>query len=298
MKNEVTGQSMMGVLLPSMALLTGALVIGDAEQHPSQNAMTQQHPAQDTMTWETTVNPLPKDVTKKFHDQSVRVKAVEDEARALFQKKQYAAAAAACHRAIAMSPEINGRSSNMAAWQLLGQIYMEQGRYREALPFFSEATHNTHNDELNLDMALCYFRLGDLKEARQLYSDRMISRYMSNEPDSQRYLPGTNTAKTLEASILFARGYYAYMRSRTEKAERNFSAAARLAPTNAKIAYLQAMALRELKRSPEALRCFTRAVAYGTSDIVRESTYQLSLWPNAEREKALKEAAKLKAAKS
>lgn len=292
MKKEVISKAILLVLLPAAALLTGALIVGRTQQH---SARDQQDPPQDRVPRETTARGVPKEEVKKFHAQAVRMKEAEDEARALLQKKQYAAAETACRRALTVSPKIQGRTLNPTAWHLLGQIYMEQNRYREALPFLSEAAHNTRSDEVNLDTALCHFGMGDLKKARQLYSKLMMWQDSSIEPE---YLPGISTTKTLETSILFSRGYYTYLRSQPEKALRNFTAATRLAPTNGMIAYFQGKCLKRLKRFPEALPCFTRAVAYGNSRIVRESTYQLSLWPDAERQKALAEAAKLKAAKS
>ncbi len=289
-KGLIRKLALVAVLVP-VAILTSALVIGK----------DQQKTAQDKMPRSITANRLPKAVTDKLHAQAVRVKAAEDEARALLKRKQYAAAETACRRALAITPKIKGKTLNLVAWQLLGHIYMEQGRYREALPFLTNAAQNTRHDEVNLDTALCYLRLGDLERARQFYSDRMILRYIDHIPDYQSYVPGTGTAKTLEASILFARGIDADLHARTgntEKAVLDYTVAAKIVPTNGMIAYFQAMGLKELKRSREALSCFTRAVAYGKSHIVREATYQLSTWPNVDRERALKEAAKLKAAKS
>lgn len=284
MNKEVRPRAVLAVFLPSLALLTGVVVIARTQQRPAWNMMSRNN------SQEFTYHPLPKDVTEKFNAQSVRVKAVEDQSRALLAQGHYAAAEAACRRALLMSPKINGDTFNSIDWQLLGEIYMEQGRNKEALPYFAEAMRHTRDTTLSLDIALAYCHLGELDKARKFYSDKMILRYSSVKPEE---LPGTSTAKTLEASILFARGVEADVTAMDEKAVQDYAAAAHIVPTNGHLAFLQARALRRLKRYPEAVHYFAIAATYGDAEIAQDALDSLAAWPAADREAALQEVAKL-----
>lgn len=218
-------------------------------------------------------------------------KVAYDEARALLDNSDYGAAEAACRRSLSL-PGPKERTL-----RLLGEIYIEQGRNREALPYLGQAyRYGRGTVELDMDVALVHCRLGDLDKARQQFdSEKWLLRFRVGKPEE---LPGTLTAKTLEASILFARGMQYFLTGRESRAVRDYAAAARIVPTNGLLANYQGKALRDLKRDPEALQCFAIAATFAKGKTLRRATSSLAAWPAAEREKALKEAAKLKAAKS
>jgi len=278
----------MVALLSIVALLTGALVMA----RNGQEAKLTSNPSSPSIVTLDPAIPVSNDQAKSLRSAQLRAKEAQDEAVTLLQKGQYVAAEAACRRALSLSPKINGHPADMRPQQLLGEIYIARGRNRYALSYFRSAyRYGGGIPDLDMGVALAYCRLGEVNKARHFDPEKWILTYSTFQREE---LPGTHTAKTLEATILFTRGLQAYLTGRNEKAVREYTAAARIVPTNGLIADCQARALRDLKRYPEAVRYFAIAATFGKGKTQQRAKNSLGAWPAADRDKALKEAAKLK----
>ncbi|MES2461722.1 MAG: tetratricopeptide repeat protein [Armatimonadota bacterium] len=235
-----------------------------------------------------TRSPLPEDMRRRMNNSFVVTREMTESAQQLYRKGDFVAAEVECRRALATSPKFNGKPMNTAALQLLGNIYLQQRRNQEALECFTPNQKITQSTSLNLDTALAYVRLGDYAMSKRHYSDRAALQYMSRT--SVEDLPGTGDRKSLEASILFARGVDAAMESRDEDAIRNYVAAHNLAPKNALISYQHGISLVYLKRHSEALIHFARAATFGKGRIAKDAQWRMSAFSDARKEKALREA--------
>jgi tetratricopeptide (TPR) repeat protein len=138
---------------------------------------------------------------------------------------------------------------------------------------------------------LANFRLGKLDEVRRFDVQKWLAEHGLFALEE---LPETNTRKNLEANILLAHGVQADTTGQDAAALKNYSAAARIVPTNGLIAYFQARSLKRAGRKPEALHAYARAVTFGQGKIAKNAKSQIVMWPAAEQKEALQEAAKLK----
>ena len=150
------------------------------------------------------------------------------------------------------------RSSQVDARRLIGKIRMKQQFYDEALEWFRADWREGEDKQLDLDIALCFVRLGNDDAARRFYSDSPILRYASDL--TAKDLPGTRTPKTLEASILFARGMQVYLTSRPKEALEDFAAASKLVPNNGVFAFFVGRSSPRIKRHSEALVYYRTAI--------------------------------------
>ena len=155
----------------------------------------------------------------------------------------------------------------MFQW-LLGDVRLRQGRYADALQYYQLASKHSARSGEELNIALCFVRLGNDEMARQFYSDQTLLRYSSI---SLRELPGTNNHQALEASILLAHGLEGYLTHQEQEALEDLDAAGKLAPHNGLIAYYAAQCLLRLKRSQDAVPYLQRAAKYGHGQIAKES---------------------------
>jgi len=144
------------------------------------------------------------------------------------------------------------------ARRLLGKIRMKQGRYQEALSYFQPYWQSKKDSGMDLDMALCFVRLRNYDAARRFYSDNAALRFDSRL--TAKDLLGTQTPKTLEASILFAKAQDAAITSsRGQEALDNYIAASKLFPENGMFAYYTGKALTNLNRNADAVPYFRKA---------------------------------------
>lgn len=245
-------------------------------------------------------NPLPKNVADAFNAHSRRSQAVEKEARSLLKESRFAEAEAACYRALALSPKINGQPSSMEALQLLGDVYREQGHYKDAIDTYNKARQHTRNLELDCNIALSYVKLGDLNSARKFFSEEKAFGNMVDLPPQQKaqflaQLPGTKTAKSFEASIYFARGKEKGSYAALDEAVENYQKALRLVPHNALIARHCAWDLDFLGRSKEATPLWARAAAFGTGDVAHEGLFELKQrMTESQAKQAMRDAKKIR----
>lgn len=176
------------------------------------------------------------------------------------------AAEALAHRCIALTPK--GDQPMGAADLLISDSRMEAGDYEGALAHYKKGSRTTWQAGQGLNVPICLIRLGRVKEARALHSDEQILKY---NLISKADLPGTSNARTLEASLLLARGLDRYFSSHYEKALQDFEAAQELAPGNAVAAYHGGKALLSMGRMAEAKEMFRVAVKNGKSEFVKDA---------------------------
>lgn len=175
--------------------------------------------------------------------------------RELLREGNLRRAEAVYREAAAWGMKHGGRPDSAHLYQL-GLIRMAQGRYRDALPILLASRRQTgRKDEYELNIALCYVRTHDLPNARRFYSDDAILRYLRDSvPNPQTVLPGTDTAKRLEGSILLAKGLDLEVHASGGDALDMFTAAEKLIPDSALLAYRRGTLLVGQKRYAEAIR--------------------------------------------
>ena len=157
----------------------------------------------------------------------------EKNARKLFLSGKLIEAEAECRRAVFISPTVNGKPWNTGALQLLGEICLLQKRNQGGFGVVPRnAYHNTRSTELDLDVALAYCRLGNYDMAMLWYSDQVLLGNVITPQD----LPGTLNLRSLEASVLLARGGQASGHAAYQEALIYFETAGKLAPHNGLIA--------------------------------------------------------------
>jgi tetratricopeptide (TPR) repeat protein len=192
------------------------------------------------------------------------------EAQASFDKGDYRTAEQLARQSIALAPMIDGvqQAPMGASYLLTGDVRMELGDYAGALSQYKVAEGSTWRPAQGLNVAICYARLGRLAEARKLYSERQILQYNGI---AKADLPGTDTATSLEASLLLARGLDRYFAGRFSQALKDFEATKPLARNNPVAAYYSGMALSFLNRGKEAALEFQTAAKNGRGDLAKDA---------------------------
>ena len=233
-----------------------------------------------------TKNPLPKEATEQWTKEAARAQAQEKQAILLMEQGRFAEAEAACHRALAFSPKVNGKPFNMRALQLLGDVRFAQDDYQKAIETYDRAREHTRNLELDFSTALAYLKLGDLKSARK-YFDRDRYYAVSKFSKSRRQtaaekraetvakLPEDTTAKGFEANIYIARAGEKQSYADSEGALKAYQQALALFPHNNRAMDSSAMLLNRLKRYDEAIQMWARAAAFGTGKTAEEARFEL-----------------------
>lgn len=228
---------------------------------------------------------------KAFDEQNRRESIVEKKARQLFEEGRLAEAEQACYDALAVS-------LNIGAQQLLGDVYREQGRYKEAIEMYQKSLeHGVGDDAVPLNTAWCYLKLGDLKNAHKSYSEE---KFFADLPTTQKTiymesLPGTKTPKMMEASLLYALGCEKSGHADVDHSVPYFKKALLIVPHNALVAYRCARDLASFYRSKEAVPYWARAAVFGKGFIAEESLIDLHNYLMPDKvEQALSEARKIK----
>ncbi len=211
-----------------------------------------------------TVTPMPPEVAKAWAAQWAESDRQLKKARSLYEAGDLTGAEQACFAAVGATPPApNGQKLRPPASIafLLGDIYLRQGKYQKALACYLPASQRAWRaGGVNLDAALCYARLGNDKMARRFYSDKVLLQYRAFQKGG---LPGTSNRRSLEASILLARGMNAFISGRKQAAFENLDAAGKLAPSNELIAYYSGMSLVHMHRYAESAPYFRRAAQLG-----------------------------------
>lgn len=210
---------------------------------------------------------------------------LEAEARAQFRSGNLAEAEQVAHRAWQTSLGLTGEGQALPTIALLlGDIRLRQGRYEDALRYYLPTGQSTWRSGLNLDVALCYVRLGNYEAARRSYSDEAVLQYVPQDQRSEyhRSMPGMASPRALEASILFARGNESAMSGSHAEAISDFEAAGKLAPTNGLVAYCAGTSLVYLNRPAEATPFFRRAAQYGRGRIAQDAATRVAAFSRSQ----------------
>lgn len=247
-------------------------------------------------------NPWPAKVKKEFNAEAKRSFVAEKEARQLLKERRFDEAEKACYRALALCPKINGEPISIAAKQLLGDIYEAQGRYKDAIDAYqTSCKHSFNNEETELKIALCYLRLGDMKNAHKFYTEEKffsVERFMGGTTAKQKaddfsMLPGDKTPRTMEASLLYVLGHEKH--GYPEEANALWKKTLKLAPRNALAARYIAWNLDFLGKGDEAVPYWARAAVFGKGYIAEEGKRELNnhLMPD-KAEQALRDAKRIR----
>jgi len=235
---------------------------------------------------------------REMEEANRRESIANKKAQQLFEQGRLAEAEQACYDALAVSLKINGEPTDTTAMQLLGDVYREQKRYKEAIEVYGNSLkHGIGDDDVPLNIAWCYLKLGDLKNAHQFYSEE---KFFADLPPAQKAmyiisLPGTKTPKTMEASLLFALGCEKSGHADVDNSVPYFKKALLIVPHNALIAYKCARDLARFSRKEEAVPYWARAVVFGKGFIAEESLIDLHNYLMPDKvEQALSEAKKIK----
>ena len=165
------------------------------------------------------------------------------------------------------------------AVQLLGEIYLQEGKNREALQTFLPRLPHEAGGGLNVDVAITYCRLRDYQRAKRFFSDAAMQRIFENTAPED--LPGTRSLATLEASALLTRGINAKAETRIKDAVADFIAAERLVPRNPLAAYLAGQFISDLGDPKGAVPHYQVAAATGRGELrslARKRLLGLSHW--------------------
>ena len=187
------------------------------------------------------------------------------EARKLFREGRLAEAERECQASLDAAPLYRGKKDHFPfVAVLLGQIYLKEGNYPQAIRWLSGGAKTTMVTSLNLDLAMAYLKNGQFEQAKQCYSDQDILKYRSEAGYLIRSdLPGTDTPENLEATILLARGQDAFSEACDNDALVDFLVAAQKAPHNALIALKCSNVLTEQKRFAESAAFLKTVSRYG-----------------------------------
>ena len=242
-------------------------------------------------------HPLSKEDKAKFDAIAKNAQDIEKEARQLLKERRFDEAEATCRRSLAVSIKArNGVAFNSASWQLLGEIYLAQERYRDAIDAFDKARLFTRDDELDLKTALAYVRLGDLEKASRFYSPEKRYAKLPEEQRKERLaqLPRGKDTKSVEANIFCALAGEKTMYGEEEEAAENYQKALDLFPRNGYFSCQLARHLMRLKRYDEALPMFALATHFGNPKQAKDArSTMLQRWPRAQAEAAMQAAAKI-----
>ncbi len=198
-----------------------------------------------------------------------RIGDADAKAQKLLEAGHLAEAEQACYEALAINPKYPYIESQ----QLLGDVYREQGRYKEAIEMYQKSlTHGEGDDAVPLYFAWCYLKMGDLPSARKFYSPKQQALVVGKR-DQAAYLgmlPGDKTAKQMEISLILALGGH-----RDAHGERLWKKVLVLAPQNALAAWWIANDLDFLGKRDEAAPYWARAAVFGRGFVAREGRIEV-----------------------
>lgn len=197
-------------------------------------------------------------------------------ARELYFEHKYAEAFDEAQKAVDLARELKVGLIIENGQRLQGKIRLAQGRYTEALELLKVEYKVGRSGILDLDIALCYVKLGDLAMARQFYSDNAI---LKTNVITEDDLPGTATAASFEASIRFARGLDYFFSGMKQAAFEELVLAEALAPTKGAISYFAGRSLRHMDRYMDSKPYFERAVQNSSGWILEDAQRRYNRMP-------------------
>ena len=135
----------------------------------------------------------------------------------------------------------------------LAPVYFRTGNYEKAASLFG---YTADPRNLCLNAAIAFVMTGRLREARNSYKEVQLLAY---HPEFKPYLPGSATAKSVEATVFLARGFIDYDHRRFTGAVWALEHAVKLIPSNPLALCCYAEALAKRGRVQEAGMYFASA---------------------------------------
>ncbi len=194
------------------------------------------------------------------------------EAEAFLKRGDLARAEAAIQKVFTLAPKgLDVTRFGGHIFEILGEIRLRQGKYVAARDFFLATGPHYGSEMRDLGLVLAYCRLNDYADALNGYHwigtidahDEFL-----DEKDPDR--PGYRNVREIEASVLLAKAqrFHGFL---CNYGEAELTAAEKLLPDNAMVAYELAKVLRENKKYAEAITRFNRAARYGHGDLAKQA---------------------------
>lgn len=211
------------------------------------------------------------------------------QAEQLLQAGDVVGAEQAANKSLKMLQELGplGEMNIKSLQRVIGDIHLAKGEYKKALDAYAVNIKISNSMEVKTGIALCFIRMNNYEMALNFYSDQYILQYSSMEKKS---LPGTNSNRALEASILLARGMDFSTSGRNTQALADFEAACKLVPNNGLALYCSGLTFARLHRDKEAEDRLRSAIQYGKGNVLKQAQSELNdLRKLAESKKAWEE---------
>jgi tetratricopeptide (TPR) repeat protein len=173
-------------------------------------------------------------------------------AEALLEQNKLRAAEQAAQEAIRLSSSLKG-SLSPSTIDVLARSYSRQGKYEQAAALFG------FRGVMNLNAAVALVKTGRIAEARKSYKEAHILAY---HPDLKPYMPGSASAKAVEATIFLGRGIVDFDYRRYASAAWALEHAVQLTPRNPLALWYYGKALTASHRKKEARHYYQAAVRW------------------------------------
>lgn len=149
--------------------------------------------------------------------------------------------------------------------QLLGDIQLAQGKYKEALATYAIVLRSSDNPQIFLGIAQCYLRLGDLEKSREALQESPDEglRKLADDPlpEDLKDMPGTHDLKAMEATLMMVLA--ASTSDGYEEELKYLQAAEKLSPENWFIADRIGQTLDRLNQYDKAVVYYRRSMQLG-----------------------------------
>lgn len=156
------------------------------------------------------------------------------------------------------------------AEQMLGRIYLREGKYKEAIPHLKACLPEDNDDIRGLGLVIAYARLGNYAQAKRYYNGQVLQTLRSTDS------PGIDDLHSLEASAVLECGISDFYHADRDSALRHLLAAERLAPNVVTTEYYTGRVLFDKKRYAEAAPRFKKVVTSPRGAKLSEARQYLS----------------------
>lgn len=219
---------------------------------------------------------------KPYQEGVAKAQPFEDRARQLLARGDLSGAEKACREALRLHPRFIKEGDSWLL-QLLGEIQLAQGKPKEALASLLPCykTGGASADDLRLDTALAYVKLGDLPNAQRYFKGDALERHLSK--GLLAGLPQGRTVRDMEALIRFAQAIEHERHADSQGALPLFLEAERLNPANRTFILGAGNALMNAGRYGEAANRYSK-LASGGDDAARQAKTKLETLPATSRQ--------------
>lgn len=157
----------------------------------------------------------------------------------------------------------------------LAPVYFRTGNYEKAAELFG---YHADPRNLSLNAAIAFVMTGRLEEARKSYKEVQLLAY---HPEFKPYLPGSSTARAVEATVFLGRGFIDYDHQKYVSAAWALKHAVGLVPRNPLALCCYAEVLAKQGRAREARGYFEFATRRDNGTAGRRARAGLANLPGA-----------------